>query len=521
MGILAVYDTVGIQNYIFSSNKLAENVGASKLAADIFRTLLPDVIHIFEARMPKWREGGALNPGLKAEIIYQGGGNAYVAFADHDTFQGVTKTFLTEVRKLAPGIGVAVSAIETDFSDYRSDFEKLNKRLTLVKGGFNSPVFGVNQPITKQSGRTGLPAGVLDGNEYLDISQSKKRARYTEYKAAEAKKGNDIRFVDFDDLTFDKGSDSLIAIIHVDGNNMGNRIKAFMEDKALRDYAEAVPAIRKLARAIDDCYEQARKKTLDAFENEYAKHVAEQRKKNPGKEYPERAPVLELIGDGDDTTLVICGRFALDFAARLLREIENRPDPFGKGKKPAACAGVVIFHSHYPFSEAYKLAEELCSNAKKPSRDPEYSGSYIDFHLHQSGNVASLSRLRDMQYKVGVNTILRRPWRITEGKEDVYPNFKWFEENTTLLKNGAKYPRNKTKAIRNAIGVSDYDAELAENRLRGEKLPRIPIASAEELAPEKDKTGGNTAISRYAAQFDILELCDVYENLLNKEVAAK
>lgn len=27
MAILAVYDTVGIQDYIFNSNKLAENVG--------------------------------------------------------------------------------------------------------------------------------------------------------------------------------------------------------------------------------------------------------------------------------------------------------------------------------------------------------------------------------------------------------------------------------------------------------------------------------------------------------------
>jgi hypothetical protein len=28
-------------------------------------------------------------------------------------------------------------------------------------------------------------------------------------------------------------------------------------------------------------------------------------------------------------------------------------------------------------------------------------------------------------------------------------------------------------------------------------------------------------MSRYAAQFDILELCDAYENLLNKESASK
>ena len=88
----------------------------------------------------------------------------------------------------------------------------------------------------------------------------------------------------------------------------------------------------------------------------------------------------------------------------------------------------MLFHSHYPFSEAYKLAEELCSSAKKPSQDEE--GSYIDFHLHQSGNVAGLRQLRERQYKVDGLTILRRPWRVSEKKSDKYPDFKWFENTS-------------------------------------------------------------------------------------------
>ena len=46
MEILAVYDTVGIQSYIFASNKLEENVGASKLVADVFAEngILPKII---------------------------------------------------------------------------------------------------------------------------------------------------------------------------------------------------------------------------------------------------------------------------------------------------------------------------------------------------------------------------------------------------------------------------------------------------------------------------------------------
>ncbi|GHV37303.1 hypothetical protein FACS1894187_13680 [Synergistales bacterium] len=510
MGILAVYDTVGIQDYIFSSNKLAENIGASKLVADIFgETLCEVIVEVTKKPLPDWRNGAALNAKLSAEIIYQGGGNAYVAFRDKDdqksdnTFQEVTKKFLTRVSKQARGVGIAVAAVETSFGDtYKSDFKKLNKRLALVKGGFNVPVFAGSQPITKQSGRTGLPTiakvEVKDKDEYLSQSQELKRDRYAAYK-----KETETYIDDFDDLTFEKGTDSLIAIIHADGNNMGSRIKTFMEQEKFNNYSEAVPNIRKLSTSIDKCYKEARERAIDAFKKKYAEYIADLEKKPSNKELYEAPPLLEFIGDGDDTTLVIGGQFALDFATRLLREIENTPEesrPF-TGVTPTACAGVVIFHSHYPFSEAYKLAEALCGNAKKPSRDND--GSYIDFHLHQSGGVSDLSVLREKLYTVDGKSILRRPWRVSAGLEDKLPNFNWFESNCALLSDEERFPRNKVKAIRNAIGAGEKAAKLAENTLRGEKLPKMSV-----FADEK--------ISEYAPVFDILEMLDVYKNLIDK-----
>jgi hypothetical protein len=504
VGVLAVYDTVGIQNYIFGSNKLAENVGGSKLVADVFRDVLPGIMRRFEPSLPEWRDGGPLRPGARAEIIYQGGGNAYAAFADGDTFQAATKAFLIEVNKAAPGIGIAAAALETDFGDtYKSDFEKLNKRLIIVKGGFNAPVLDRSQPITKQSGRTGLPVSARDGDEFLSESQVRKRERYRDYCERERK--SDLR--DFDELAWEKGSDSLIAIVHADGNNMGKRIKEFMGQERFRDYAGAVPEIRRLSVAIDDCYRSAREDTVAAFRSAYADYITAREGESSGKTRHSKTPILEIIGDGDDTTLVLGGHFAIDFAARLLREIEGRPDPFGRGERLTACAGAVIFHSHYPFSEAYKLAEELCASAKKPSRERE--GSYIDFHLHQSGNVAGLRQLRERQYTVDGKTILRRPWRVSAGGEADCPSFRWFEESVGEIKG---ISRNKTKAIRNAIGAGDGAARLAINRLRGKKPPEFP------LGPERDREG-NVGMSEYAPLFDILDVYDTCENLLSQESA--
>ena len=511
MGILAVYDTIGIQNYIFSSNKLAENVGASKLVADVFGGdefakdkfakdgVLASVIKKYTgSQLPDWRKSKKLDPSLKAEIIYQGGGNAYVKFADEPTFQDVTKAFLIEVSKYAPGIGIAVAAVETNFgSTYKRDFDNINDRLMLVKGGFNMPVFAGNQPITKQSGRTGLPVSHYEDREYMSNCQKNKRERYDDHKIEKRRKRKS-KIYQFNDLVFEKESDSLIAIVHADGNNMGKHIKEYME--GFKSYEEAVPAIRDLASKIDKCYRDALDRTIEEFEEAYEKYVKEQIETYPGKEYKTEPPYLELIGDGDDITVLIGGRFAIDFAARLLREIEKTKEnkrPF-IDKEPTACAGVVLFHSHYPFSEAYKLVEGLCSNAKKPSRAEK--GSYIDFHLHSSGRAESLQQLRTKQYFVDGKSIIKRPWKVPLDESKQSPgDFSWFEKSMAEV---SKIPKNKTKAIRNAIASGDIAARLAENQLRDAVLPKYP-------QDMPDRT------SEYAALFDILEFYDTYVNLLN------
>jgi hypothetical protein len=210
------------------------------------------------------------------------------------------------------------------------------------------------------------------------------------------------------------------------------------------------------------------------------------------------------VGDGDDTIAVVKGEFAIPYAAELLRQIEKRESPFKSGEKLAACAGVAIAHSHFPFQTVNALAEDACGIAKRPSRS--VPGSYIDFHLHQSGMVLGLGELRKRQYTINGAPRYARPWKIS-GDANV-PDFSWFEKRQHVWSAEKKsWPRTRLKDLRTALSVSNEEAllVLAQCAARGHKL----------LDFDEGKTeSGKSKLSWY---FDVLELADAYVVPRDKE----
>ena len=528
--IYAVYDTTGIQSYIFASTKLKENIGASMLVSKVFTEYLPEVLR----NKCEFGEGNVLTDWESqldvenwilentAEIIYVGGGNAYVAYKTVKDYKKATAAFLKTVYEKTATIGIASAYIEVDVeSSYSKNHNCLMQRLSQAKGEINRPIIAGSQPITKTSLLTGRPVTRIVDGEFLSEDQYLKR------------KANKVGLDEFDKLK--RGKTSFLGVLHVDGNNIGKYIEKYMKsnDDSGDKWCCAVPRIREMSHRLSKLYEKAYESAETKFKKFYEESKSCEKYRNENK----NLPLLKPIGDGDEFTCVITGLWGISFAVLLLQEIEAHgkcedlypfKEWYSRTDKPniSACAGVVLFHSHYPFSEAYKMAEECCKNAKKYTRNAEeYTngvvGSFIDFHIHNGGTITSLKSLRKSIYTIKTEQALtHRPYCISnmsetnDGTFNKYPSFDEFETliHELTQQNGINsWPRSRLKALRDAIAIGEDEVKkvLTWCEARDYKLPE----GADKLiiAPEDNKD--KNSIYKYSLLFSAMEFADIYEKI--------
>ena len=513
---LTLVDTAGIQEYIFGSNNLAQNIGASELVSLATRDWvfeeLGDMPHngIRRHSGPGWDmvDKSIATHGLDAEVVYAGGGNAVVLFSDKGKQAEFVKRLTRRVLKDAPGLEVVIESIPLEWE--ANDLAQKLGALRQVVGSkatrppASVPLLGLG--VTATCDYTALP--VYGARRSPDgIEQAISRPVACKLDATERGKERlhallpddhqDYEFVyDFDQFGT-PGESSYIAVIHADGNRMGERFRTLPASNNA-DYARA---LRTFSQSIQTAAQAALRYTVSTLIGAYENGPL-------GEQVPitdHRLPFRPIVFGGDDVTCVTDGRLGLTLAAIYLQTLMKLSSKLGDGQPLYSRAGVAIVKTHYPFSRAYQLAEDLAQAAKSAIQRQEDVA--LDWHYSTSGAIRELDEIRKQEYtsRQG-HSLLMRPVRMGTVQEVGWQGWETFLRVTTAFKTDPNWAgrRNKVKALRDALraGPEAVRQFITNYEIRG----GLPAIGMEEM----QKTGWQTGGCGY---FDAIEAMDLFIDL--------
>lgn len=574
--ILAVYDITGIQDFIFSSKKLKDNIGASFLITKALRRFFHKALKEtdehslieWEPKQPKEETNNLAkqtNPhwvfnGSHPEIIYIGGGNAMAVFPSKDSYIKTNKAFSNKILiETAGRLQFATQYIDTDFTDFNNDRKKLFRKLKTYKSGKlpSLPLGGIS--ITRAGDYDGLPAQLRDKGSLISLAEKKKRDANDESKQYYYDKfisnnskieEKEFAFPDeLDDLTAKGKQLSWAAVVHIDGNNMGDTLNSIFNNSIFNDsqkmsYETAVPLMREFSFKTAEVYERAMQDLTEKMCN----LVCDPEKSKPlPKTYDGHKlflPLRPIIQDGDDVTFICNEAVAISAVETFLKYVYEHPITINETKiSLSACAGIAFIKPHFPFYRAYQLAENLCKEAKAKGKiineqiggaSRNRMGCWFDFHYVMSGvTTDSIDSLRAYHYNTPgmdvplaissggkeftCHNLLWRPWLITGEVSDDYEKFRWeygkkiladftkiYDKTNDDEINKPKWPRSKLKALRNAFSKSKEEVNTLISEFESRKL-RLPGVN--------DRNEGEAFIERMTPYLDIIEIMDNYLEL--------
>lgn len=347
------------QDYIFASKKLRDNAARSA-----------DIAYVTGSEF--FRDTA---PGLYREeenLVYSGGGHTVLQFQGREQATAFAKCVTEAVLRQYDALELFVKQLPYDGGKSPGENLKalsaaLERKKSLRRSAFRQLSFGVEA----LSGESFAPRVSGGGTEDSRPGQGN---RLTLAPPAGWKFQADFKT--------QAGGGNFIAVIHIDGNAMGKRVDRVYE-RSGRDWEACRAALRRFSEAIGRDFE-------DAF-LEMAEEVARQ--------FPELSPTLPLrpvILAGDDVCFVCAGDIALECARVFLERLTAKTNSEDRGGY-AACAGVALVHTKFPFHRAYDLAEELCSSAKRfgAALDPDGRVSAMDWHIEFGQLKDSLAGLRE------------------------------------------------------------------------------------------------------------------------------
>lgn len=529
---LVMVDTTQIQPYIFGSNRLRENIGASYLVAQATGAWAHAAARAAAGGAEHCAPGSADDlrhientAGLEAEVVNDGGGNYRVLFRTSEQVERFARALSHTVLEKAPGLQIVMAHVE--LQPGASLFEA-SEDLGLQLAGrkreraLPAPQLGLGVTLACQS--TGLPAS--------GIARPRKQDAYPASPEIHAKlsatRPGDERLralldlaegfdypADLDKLGRSREEFSYIGVVHADGNGMGQRFRTVGQE-CRHDNLRYIETLRRLSQAVDEAGRAALRDTRDALMRRMVEradgkivHCDWEGKPlveiAPGEPDEPDAHVLfvpfrPIVFGGDDVTFVCDGRLALTLALEYLQHFEQRAQglPGGPG---SACAGIAIVKSHYPFARAYALAEDLARSAKQHRRKEGIDGACLDWHFAMSGLAGDIEEIRRREYKVPAGDLTLRPvevsaadarfrtWPVINRGIDEFQGKDWAGR------------RNKVKALRDALRQGGDAVQAFLTKFNGGRS----LPSVHPLPANWPQKGWQ---SEFCGYFDAVELAD-------------
>lgn len=427
MACISIIEVSKKQDYIFNSNKLKDNIGASLIIRYISEQL---------AYEKKWLTINDRANQCSSYALMEGGGQAVYVFPSLAEAVEFNKNITSHVLIDYPGIELVCSTYNFD-NETTLITEALGEAFKAManKKSARSHVamqfsYGLNEICT----RTGMPAVKKHDGETVSEEIVVKRAM-----TARDQKDVFTQLIpegyqfptDIDQLVESDSGKSYVAVVHIDGNQMGKKLTAFRgyyQKGSAESFLEFNERYRStfctFSNEVDACYKRAFARMTKQLEEKY-------RNDDKVSLFKDKTnyPLRPLIVAGDDISFVTNGQIGIEAARIFLEQLQLEVVNVGEQYMTMhACAGIALVKKGYPFARAHQLAEQLCKNAKTRilednqeagvTEEDSYDFSALDFHIVSGETDESLRALRQSQYSVSQNVSLcMKPYYVLLPKE--------------------------------------------------------------------------------------------------------
>ena len=484
-----LFDVQSIQKYIFANNKLKANVGASYIVDRLFEDVLcADIIEKLgvEVDTTSWltRSDSITSLSKPVYVAYIGGGNALVLIDNEhkELTEEIVKKFTSKVLVQYPGlkVGVTSGTISLEGTAFSTDLGKLYKQLKENQFTLHPIVRLANTGLTSICDFSGDVADTVQsfGNDKRLVATSF-TSKFEAFEAANTRLKKDLFNTEAIDWVFPSELEDLgqnksteksktgindIAIVHIDGNNMGAH---FRECKTLEERSA-------LSKRVAT-------KTLESFKALVEWIIAKYDILDEHLELAENMlPIRPIIVGGDDITFICNARIAVQASHYLMQHLLSDAN----GMSISSCAGIAVIPTSYPFFRGYEMAEQLCDSAKSKMRaynekNKVNESCWMDFAFLHGETAPTLEQFFANEYSSLTGNMHYGPYRVYGATDKNATNdmeaLVQLLDCTTQFNEGTVMAKNKVKELRSVLQDNEHMWTVFLEQLRntGKSMPKV------------------------------------------------